>query len=124
MNTHTKILNKIFQIKSSKALIHTCMHAHTHTYAPLPSEIYLKTARLVQYFKIKYHRTFLVVQWLRLYASNAGIQGAWVRSLVRELRSHTLGGEGQKNKSANGVWLIFFSLCYPPRSHISFVIIS
>ena len=38
-------------------------------------------------------------QWLRLRASNAG---AWVQSLVRELRSHLLRGAAKKKKKNNG----------------------
>ena len=35
--------------------------------------------------KIIYSGTSLVVQWLRIYLV---MQGTWVQSLVRELRSH------------------------------------
>ena len=38
-------------------------------------------------YKIKVKGLNLMVQWLRLYAPRAG---AWVRSLVRENRSHML----------------------------------
>ena len=47
--------------------------------------------------EIYYSETSLVVQWLRLHASSAGVQGAQVQSLVRELRSHLLHGAA-KNK--------------------------
>ena len=42
--------------------------------------------------------TSLVVQWLRLPGSNAGMEGAKVQSLVRELRSHMLCGAAKKSK--------------------------
>ena len=47
----------------------------------------------------KRRETSLVVQWVRLYAPNAG--GPWVRSLVRELRSHMLCGMAKKLKKKN-----------------------
>ena len=40
----------------------------------------------------------MAVQWLRLHASNAGMQGTQFRSLVRELRSHMLWGAAKINK--------------------------
>ena len=40
-------------------------------------------------FKIPFTGTSLVVQWLRIPIT---MQGTWVRSLVRELRSHMLWG--------------------------------
>ena len=46
----------------------------------------------VDFFKV---RLSLVVHWLRLQPSTA--RGAWVQSLVRELRSHLLQGAA-KNK--------------------------
>ena len=40
-------------------------------------------------------RTSLVVQWLRL---RLPMQGVWVRSLIRELRSHMPHGQNIKQK--------------------------
>ena len=44
------------------------------------------------------NRTSLVVQWLRLVLP---VQGAQVRSLVRELGSHMLCGAAKKKKKPN-----------------------
>ena len=43
--------------------------------------------------KITVQGTSLVVQWLRLHLP---MQGAWVQSLVGELRSHMLSGTSKK----------------------------
>ena len=45
--------------------------------------------------------TSLAVQWLRVYASN---DGAWVWSVVGELRSHTpCGAEKKKKKKTTAI---------------------
>ena len=67
--------------------------------------------------------TSLLVQCLRLYASNAGMQGAWVRSLVRELRSHMLGGEAKKNPNllmVSGDFIKHFVHCKVPYTWKSY----
>ena len=40
----------------------------------------------------------MVVQWLRLCASNAEMQGAWVQSLIGGLRSLLLCGRAKKRE--------------------------
>lgn len=41
----------------------------------------------------------MIVQWLRLYASE--MQGLWVQPLVGELRSHNSVQHGQKKKNGS-----------------------
>ena len=54
-----------------------------------------------------YFQASLVVQWLRFCPFNAGGMGgggAWVRSLVRELRSHMPHGNGMAKRKKKSIF--------------------
>ena len=72
-------------------------NSSSHPFPLVPHSPSLKTAYVVSsllvLLEIFYSGTSLVVQWLRLHTANAG---AWVRSLVRQLRSNMPCSVGQR----------------------------
>ena len=73
----------------------------SHDYSGVRPKLSLPCPRLVQLQKLK-AGTSLVVQWLKL---QLPMQGAWVQSLVRGLRSHML--------QFSSVAQSYLSLCKP-----------
>ena len=63
--------------------------------------------RITRGLKMQITGNSLVVQWLGLRASTAGLQGTWVRPLVGELRSCMLCGVAKKQtKKQTGSWAL------------------